>query len=74
MDNELHTISDAIQKIADALADFAETVSGLFGGYFDMQELPELPERTRWKPVRVLGCSSNTTTPRKRIHRIQRRG
>lgn len=37
MDNEMYTISDALQKIADALADFAETVSELFGDYCDMR-------------------------------------
>lgn len=40
----------------------------------DDEEPPELPKLKRWKPVRVLGCSPNTTTPRQRIHRIQRRG
>lgn len=74
-------IADALQEatgqIKAVLERFAKAVSGAVDDLVRQVleiEPPELPKLKRWKPVRVLGCSPNTTTPRQRIHRIQRRG
>lgn len=66
------TIIEAINEIAESLAEFAEAVRHLLGEYLsDMPELPELAKPKHWLPVRYIGVNDRRTDRRPQVHRIR---